>query len=57
MQIVAGSNNTKVCKEHDEYPDFESIFGTEVISNGIYEWKIRVNKFNYTISHYYHFYM
>ena len=57
MQILEGSDNTKVCKQANEYPHFESIFGTEVISKGTYEWKIRVNKFNYTISHYYHFYM
>ena len=32
-------------------------FGTEEISNGKYEWKIRVNKYNYAIKGYWHIYV
>ena len=59
MKIIEG---TKVYKEiagdHDRDPNynqlrkFESIFGTEVISKGVYEWKIRVNKLNYQDGYY-----
>ena len=44
MKILDGSDGAKVLKTKQNH---ENIVGTEVISEGMFRWKIRVNKFKY----------
>ena len=44
MQILEGSDNSKVLKTKVCH---QNIFGCQVITNGIFTWRIRVNKFKY----------
>ena len=57
MKILDEPNNTKVVK--DPVNGFECVFGTDIISEGINCWKIRVNRLftDYDINSLYHLFI
>ena len=59
--ILGGSNSRKIQKINEEDAsaliDFECAFGSEIITEGRYEWKIRVNKFKYPSEHFWHLFL